>query len=340
MTSDPFDFQLGFKPSGERLRNEREERLANAAKQLPYNHAFLDDCLRSIMPNDLVVIGARTGVGKTELARSIATSNARAGRRVHYFALEAEANEIERRTKFTVLASLLYSAGVRTEPQFNYPDWYRGRFEADIGALDGEADRIIRERYATLHTYYRGPRFDHDDIRRLLLAYQDSTDLFVLDHLHYVDIADDNENRGLREVMSTLRNTALLVGLPVILVVHLRKRATGSKSLTPSMDDIHGSSDVAKICTHAIMLEPAFPSSGVEPRKGHSLTFFSVPKDRGDGAKHLIALCAFDWRSKSYTGSYTLGRDAGGKFEALGSSEVPYWAARHEPLVESFLEQA
>lgn len=338
--SDPFDFQLGFESSGSRLKNEREDRLKNAARQLPYNHAFLDDCLRSIMPNDLVVIGARTGVGKTELARSIATSNARNGKRVHYFALEAEQNEIERRTKFTVIASLLYSGGVRTSTQFNYPDWYRGRFESDIGALDGEADRIIRERYATLHTYYRGPKFDHDDIRRLILAEQDRTDLFVLDHLHYVDIDDDNENRGLREVMSTLRNTALLVGLPVILVVHLRKRATGSKSLTPSMDDIHGSSDVAKICTHAIMLEPAFPSSGVEPRKGHSLTFFSVPKDRGDGAKHLIALCPFNWRTKNYDETYTLGRDAGGKFEALGTSEVPYWAARHQPLVESFLEES
>lgn len=335
--SDPFDFQLGFQPSAARLRNEREDRLANAAKQLPYNHAFLDDCLRSIMPNDLIVIGAYTGVGKTELARSIAAANAAAGKRVHYFALEAEPNEIERRTKFGVLSSLLYRAGVKLSRPFNYPDWYRGNFEQEIGALDGEADRILRERYATLHTYYRGPRFDHDDIRRLILAHQDQTDLFVLDHLHYVDIDDDNENRGLREVMSTLRNTALLVGLPVILVVHLRKKQQTSKALVPSTDDIHGSSDVSKICTHTIMLAPALQSHGVEPRKGHSLTFFGVPKDRGDGAKHLIALCAFDWRTKSYTSSYTLGRDVGGKFEALGTSEVPYWATRHEPLVESFL---
>lgn len=338
--SDPFDFDLGFKPSSERIRNERDDRLANARRQLPFNHAFLDDCLRSIMPNDLVIVGARTGVGKTELARSIAATNARAGKRVHYFALEAEPNEIERRTKFAVLSTLLYSAAVKLDVPFNYPDWYRGRFESVIGALDGEADRVIKEQYATLYTYYRGPHFDHDDIRRLILAEQDRSDLIVLDHLHYVDIDDDNENRGLREIVVALRNTALLASLPVIMVVHLRKRTTGSKALTPSMDDIHGSSDVAKNCTHAIMLEHAPASSGVEPRKGHANTFISIPKDRGDGAKHLIALCPFDWRRKSYTDSYTLGRDVGGKFEPIGSAEAPYWATRHEPLVENFLEQA
>jgi hypothetical protein len=292
--ADPlgFDFGIGFQSSAERIVNEKEQRLTYARRQLPFNHAFLDDCLRSIMPHDLVVIGARTGVGKTELARSIATGNARSGKRVHYFALEAEPNEIERRTKYAVLSGLLYAGGVRLDTPFNYPDWYRGRFESAIGALDGEADRIIKQRYATLSTYYRGPRFDADDIKRLILAEQDHADLIVLDHLHYVDVDDDNENRGVREIVVTIRNTALLVGLPVIMVVHLRKKTTGSKALVPNMDDIHGSSDIGKNCTHAIMLEPAF--SQPSHRKGHSNTFMAVTKDRGDGAKHLIALCPFN----------------------------------------------
>lgn len=335
--ADPlaFDFGLGFRPASERIRDERAERLKNARRQLPFNHAFLDDCLRSVMPHDLIVLGARTGVGKTELARGIATSNARMGKRVHYFALEAEALEIERRTKFAVLAGLLHGSGIRLGVPFNYPDWYRGRFEHDLADLDAEADQVIRERYGTLATYYRGPKFDHEDIRRLLLAEQDNTDLIVLDHLHYVDVEDDNEHRGLREIMMTIRNTALLVGLPVILVVHLRKKERGSKALTPSMDDIHGSSDIAKVCTHAVMLEPAYTQPSHRP--GYSNTFFVVPKDRGGGASQLVALCPFDWRSKSYGANYTLGRDHNGKFEPLGTNEVPFWATRHEPLSEPMI---
>lgn len=335
--SDPlaFDFQIGFKSSALRIQGEKATRLENAKRQLPYNQSFLDDCLRSIMPHDLIIVGARTGVGKTELARSIATSNARAGRRVNYFALEAEEAEIERRTKYAVLASLIRSHQVQLDRPFNYPDWYRGRFEDAIGSLDGEADRIIRDKYASLSTYYRGPKFDHADIERLILAQQDQADLIVLDHLHYVDVDDDNENRGLKQVVTTVRNTALLVGLPVIMVVHLRKKPTGSKSLVPSMDDIHGSSDIGKNCTHAIMIEPAF--SQPSHRKGYANTFFSIPKDRGDGAKHLLALCPFDWRTKTYSDRYTLGREVKGEFEPLGTEEVPYWASNHEPLTEPFL---
>ena len=329
---DPFDFGIGFQSAAERVKQEREKRLINAKRQLPFGIAFLDDCLRSIMPNDLYVIGARTGVGKTELARSIAAHNARTGKRVHYFALEAEAMEIERRTKYGVLSNLIFKHGLQFSRPFNYPDWYRGVFDYDLGDLEQEADDYIVKNYHSLNTYYRGSRFTHEDVRRLILAEQDNTDLIVLDHLHYVDIDDDNENRGMRELMMAIRDTALLAGLPVILVVHLRKKPTGVKALVPGMDDIHGSSEIAKVCTHAIMLEPAFtvPSH----RKNVNNTLITIAKDRGDGSKHLIALCPFDWRKKSYEQGYTLGRDVKGSFEPLGTKEVPYWAKRHEPLSE------
>lgn len=330
--NDPlaFDFGIGFKSSAERVKDERPQRLANADRQLPFGNAFLDDCLRSIMPNDLIVIGARTGVGKTELARSIATHNASTGRRVHYFALEAEQNEIERRTKYGVLARLIFQHGIRLERPFNYPDWYRGRFESTLLDLEQEADAWIVEKYKTLYTYYRGARFTHEDIARLILAEQDRTDLIVLDHLHYVDNDDDNEHRGTKEIVQTIRNVALLASLPIILVVHLRKKPQGSKSIVPSMDDVHGSSEIGKVCTHTIMIEPAYgqPSH----RKNVNNTLITIPKDRGDGAKHLIALAGFDWRTKSYTANYTLGREVSGKFEPLGTAEVPFWAERHEPL--------
>lgn len=331
-TRDPlFDYGVNFKSSADRIQGEKKRRLEHAARQLPYNIAFLDDCLRSILPHDLVVIGARSGAGKTELARSIAASNARLGKRVHYFALEAEQDEMERRTKFSVLAGLIRQHHVAFDGQvFNYPDWYRGRFEAYLGDLDQIADEIIAEKYRNLNTYYRGAKFGLDDIRRLILAEQSRTDLIVLDHLHYVDNDDDNENRGIRDIVMMIRNTALDAGTPVILVVHLRKRATNSKALAPSLDDVHGSSEIAKVCTHVIMLEPAFslPSTN----RNHSNTFFTVPKDRGDGAKHLLALCPFDWRTKTYADYYTLGRDRKGDFDPLAHDEVPHWAARHEPL--------
>lgn len=334
--TDPlaFDYGIGFKSAAERVKGERDRRLALAARQMPFHHPFLDDCLRSIMPHDYIIVGARTGCGKTELARSIAASNAAAGKRVGYFALEAEADEIERRTKYGILSALIYEHGIRLGKPFAYSDWYRGAHDGALRELEDEADQLMAERYKTLLTYYRGQRFNHEDVRRLLLAQQDSIDLFVLDHLHYVDIDDDNENRGMKETVKAIRNSALLVGKPVIMVVHLRKRERASKALMPTPEDIHGSSDIAKECTHTIMLEPA--RSVPATSKYHANTFFTVVKDRGEGANYMLALCQFDRRTKSYAEHYTLGRDEGGKFEPLGTSEVPFWAERHEPLSDPY----
>lgn len=336
-----FDFGLNFKSSAERVRGERARRLANAARGMPYHHAFLDDYMRQINPHDLILIGARTGAGKTELARTIAASNAASGKRVHVFALEAEENEFEMRTKFTVLSDLVFRYRIDVPGGFNYPDWYCGRLESFVKDLDDEATDIISAYYGTLHTYYKGSRFSPEDMRKMFLAVQDQTDLIILDHLHYVDIDDENENRGFKQAVQTIRDIAIAIGRPVILVVHLRKADLHVKGLVPVMDDVHGSSDTGKISTNAVMLAPAthtqLSAAGYSPPKGIASTFFGISKYRVGGATNLVALCSFDWRRRAYADHYTLGREVKGKFEPLGTEDVPSWAHRHQPLAVPML---
>lgn len=330
-----FDFGLGFKTAAERIAGEKFERRELAARAIPYHVPYLDDCLRDILPHDLILLGAETGAGKTELARLISSRSAEAGRHVFYFALEAEDREIERRDKFAILCGLMRRDGVRLGGM-NYPDWYRGRCDAQIGDLDREADEIIAKRRKTLHTYYRGSRFGSDDIKRLFMGIQSQADLIILDHLHYVDIEDDNENRGFKATIKMIRDVALGIGKPVIVIAHLRKQDTRVKSIVPRMEDFHGSSDIGKIVTHAVLLAPARCVPSTDPDKSN--TFMSVPKDRMGGATGLVALCQFDRRFKSYDKTYTLGRANGDKFEPLGTSEVPGWAKSHvamsAPLAE------
>jgi replicative DNA helicase len=335
---DPLEFNFGldFKSSAERVKGEREHRLEQKKRALPYNNQFLDDRLRCILPHDLILIGARTGAGKTELARSIGASNAKKGRQVFYFALEAEPNEIERRTKYGILVSLVAKGAHHHLGDMNYPDWYRGEIEHICSSFNSEAERKLGEDYRTLHTYYRGVKFDHEDIRKLFLAIQSQADLIILDHLHYVDIEDENENRGFKRTVKMIRDTALGIGRPVILVAHIRK-ATGDnrRGLVPEMDDFHGSSDIGKIATRAIMLAPCRTIQSTDRHIAN--TFISIPKDRVDGEDGLIALCRFDRRQKIYEANYTLGRVSKGEFEPLGDNEVPRWAKHHQgqstPLV-------
>ena len=300
------------------------------ARIMPFYHSFLDDYLRGIMPNRLILIGAESGAGKTELARSICASNAANGKRVCYVALEAEPLEIERRTLFQIIGDLVLQRSIQIPGGLNYVDWYRGALEPYLREVNADALDTMNERYKTFSVYYRGSKFDHETVQRLFLAHQDTADLLALDHLHYVDIADDDENRGLKHLITVMRNLAISIGKPILLVAHLRKKDDKAARIVPSLADFHGSSDISKVATDAIMLAPAWsvPSS----RRGFANTFFSIPKAREAGATNLIALCPFDTRRRVYDSSYTLGRQLKGKFEPFGTHEVPAWAKHHEAM--------
>jgi nucleoside-triphosphatase THEP1 len=327
-----FDFGLNFKPAGDRIQGERAERLALAARELPFHVPFLDDIIGGIMPHDLVVIGAETGVGKTALVTGIAKASARAGRRVFYFALEAEDREIERRIKYEIIAEFCKARALPFTDAFNYPDWYRGKFEGAIGAMNIEVDALIARQFGGLRTFYKGSKFDHDMIRKQFQAVQEEADLIILDHLHYVDIEDEDENRGYKRTVKMIRDTALEMGKPVILVVHLRKKSDFARGLVPELDRVMGSSDIAKICTHAVMLAPC----RVLERQhwAEALTFVHVPKDRLRGATGFVAVCGFDLRFRTYGQSYALGRleDYGEHWTEIPFADRPGWATKCRPF--------
>lgn len=329
----PFDFGIGFKPFADRVKTERADRLTRAPNILSFGVKFLDVALGGIFANDLVLLGAALGRGKTELATLIAMANAKAGKRVHYLALEAEENEIERRIKYKLLVSLVAGSpmGYRQLHRFNPLDWYAGKLEDVAGPLDADMSRLLARDYATLKTFYRVREFTGTQMERLLLAIQDETDLVILDHLHYVDSEDKDENRGVKAIVKKLRDAALDIGKPVILVAHVRKSDRKAKQLIPTEEDFHGSSDVPKIATKAIMLAPARDQPQSAPWR--SPTYIHPVKCRVDGQRtRYPALVDFDARASQYVDDFALGRltPGGDKFELLKPGEYPAWSKLEE----------
>ena len=71
-SADPFAFGDGFQSLGERLLGERQERMDQRPHMLSFGVHFLDCSLKGILPTDLIILGAKTGHGKTALATLIA----------------------------------------------------------------------------------------------------------------------------------------------------------------------------------------------------------------------------------------------------------------------------
>jgi len=293
-----------------------------------FNVTFLDDFLRGILPRDLVVVGARTGAGKTQLAQIIAQTNAQAGKHVYVMALEAEPSEIERRTKFAVLAQHAHELRLPGRERLNYPDWYRGRCVDVVGPYEPDVDAWIASHLKTQHTLYRGRDFTMEHIEQQFRAIRDSADLIILDHLHYVDSDDPNENRAVKNIVKRIRDVSLAIGVPVIVVAHLRKKERGHKQLVPELDDFHGTSDITKIATAVVLLSRARDQEGAYPWIAN--TYVQVPKSRMGGECPFIAMCGYDLRRNAYEQHYSLGRLslAGNEVNFIEPDDYPLWA-RH-----------
>lgn len=316
-----------------RVAEERASRHYQADRALNYQLRFLDDCIRAILPHDLVLLGAPTGMGKTDMALAIAMATAMRERRVAYFALEAEPLELERRTKFSWLSREAFSRNLQRRGALNYTDWLLGRCDDIVGALDQEANQWMLSKLGGLRTFYRGQHFDAEDLQRAIETVHPYVDLIVVDHLHYVDATEDeDEHRSLGNTTKTVRDVSLRIGKPILLVAHLRKRDPRTRQLVPTLDDFHGSSNITKIATQVITIERA---SCIEaPKWFLSPTFMSVLKDRRAGVTGLVALTQFDRRSRQYSDEYTLGRlvKGGTEWEQIKPGDTPEWATGHRQM--------
>lgn len=325
------DLGVGFKSSAERIVGEYPRRIENAKRITTFGVQYLDEALGGIFPNDLIILGAKTGVGKTALSTIIAHANVKAGRRVHYFALEAEQDEIERRMKYNAIAELVYTTSLSKDfkARLNYLDWYTGKLDSFCGGdIDAEIERRIVRDYRNLHTYYKTGAFDADELSRLLLAIQDQTDLVLIDHLHYIDIADDaTETRGVRDIVKRIRDVSLNLGKPVIVVAHLRKTDKRTQALIPDIDDFHGSSDITKIATKCILIAPAFNEQADQPHLWP--TYIQAVKCRAEGSRAKYgAMVNFNARKSQYEPKYILGRfnSMATEFEEVKPDKLPHWA--------------
>lgn len=323
----------GFEESSKRVLEEHIEREEQAKRLLQYGVGYLDDALGGIIPNDLIVLGAKTGAGKTQLATSIALANAEAGNQVYYFALEAENNEIERRIAYGVISGVYYKT-VPKEKQIvlSYTDWRMCKLNHVLGDIEKTMRPVIEEKLKNLHTLYRtSGNFDLRALERHLMKIIHKARLIVIDHLHYVDTSEE-ENVEYKRVIKMVRDIVLRFGVPIIVIAHLRKtQGRGAPNLMPGIEDFHGTSDVPKVATTCIMLAPARDQEPPQPYLWP--TYVGVVKSRLDGSRtRFTGLTHFDQRTSKYLQVYKIGAFdwAGNQWDEKESGKVPPWAQHAE----------
>lgn len=294
---------------------------------------YLDDALKGFLPDDFVLIGAYSGVGKTQLCCNIAMANPT--KTIHMFALEASEFEIERRLKFNILKTMYYADSSRPElGHITYVEWLLGVYGDMLKVYERDAAIEFKARYKNLFIFYKENSFNVDDLIRHVCEIAHQTNGIIIDHAHYFDFGNEGENSALKEIAKTARTLALEKRKPIILAAHLRKRDRGNEELVPGLDEFHGSSDLSKIATRVITM-----SQGRFTQDKCYETFVRVAKDRHGGEViRYIGQEVFNPNTGAYErGRYRVGKagqKAGEDFRTVDSGDYPRWA-RSEPVQTS-----
>lgn len=290
----------------EEWRQEKVERHLRAAQLIKFKISYLDDALVGLMPNDLFLIGARTGAGKTELAATLALNFSAQGKEVGLYALEADKWEIQRRLKYRVLRQAYEEHFANMLGLFpRYAEWEAMGFDASWDSMEKQLEDKLHLDTLSTRIIYKEGRYSADDFVRDFEATSEQTDVVIIDHLHYFDMMGTSESEGLKAAVHSIRNSALRRGKPVVLLVHLRKsnRPTSEK-MTPALDDIHGHSDIAKVATGILLMSSVAP--GILPTPiGSYPTYFHIAKSRRAGeVVNYAGIVGFNAKRNEYVEQY------------------------------------
>jgi len=331
------------------FKEENVSRLnTNSNSLCTYGIRPLDEALFRIAKNELIVIGADSGVGKSELSLSIARHNAMNGKNVAVYYLEGGHLEAITRMKWKDIADRFYRDLERGHQnniykEIDFKKWLFNHGELDhLHAIEQEIYGDYTEKYKDNLFFY--PITDKFDVEKLtmslldfstlepdendngLLGYKYSLDLIVIDHLQYFSL--DKDETEIQEITKILRTVKMITDsyhIPVILISHLRKKHKDRG--IPGQEDFYGSSNIPKIATTAITIAPA-PNK--ENLAGNIYpTYLRIAKSRTGVKPNYAMLVNFDLNRREYESKYKIYRlDSYGNVSdnALKDEELPRWA--------------
>lgn len=292
---------------------------------------FLDDCLVGILKDDLVVIGADSGVGKSTLSLMIAKHNAKRGKRVGVFFLEGGSIEAMRRIKWQDICEYYYSEVKVKNVNMNYINWVMNKTPSVIN----EIECMLYEKYKDIYKnnlflYETKTGFGIEDLLSSLVLftteYKKKPDLLIIDHLQYFSLTEEEtEISAITKILREVKSITEYSKIPIILVSHLKKKYKGRG--LPDQEDFYGSSNIPKISSASIILTPNLEREGY-PSNIYP-TYIRVVKSRTGMKSSYVAEVDFNLETHSYENNYKLYYVTSDGFpfkEPIERKELPRWA--------------
>ena len=331
---------------------EEEERTSITENDIcTFGLKMLDDPLGGLLRHDMCVIGADSGIGKTELSINIALHNAERGKKVVLYSLEGGAKQAIARIKWNKMCRKYYEK-YKNGTTIDMRAWQMNRHEnsammsqieneclmdmnkemlTNLYIYDSETVPTLADFMQSLNCFIAEKDQETPetyDFKRLI-GEKHNVDLIIIDHLHYFSLTSSNEYQETSEIVKKIKDITNTYNIPVILISHLRKK--DKERGLPNQEDFHGTSNISKVASLAITIAPC--PIGEDHSLGVYPTWFRICKARTGRMSNLATQCNFNTRTNQYDQHYrvfTLAMD-NPKEELIGD-RMPRWAKQYENL--------
>lgn len=197
----------------------------------------IDDCLK-LEGGDVLVIGARPAVGKSAFAINIIEHIAKAGKKIGYFNLEMNDNQVYER--FLARESELELTRIRKATNF----------------LGTEQEQFVNANKALKKLNVVVSAGSKTDLDIRAECRHQNFDAIVIDYLQLVRSHKRCENRRVEvgEVSRSLKALAMELNVPVILLSQLSRNSEHTAEKEPTMADLRETGDIEQDASAIILL--------------------------------------------------------------------------------------
>lgn len=208
-----------------------------------YDVDWINNSLGAIFPTDLIVVGASSGCGKSEMVLNLAYHNALRGKKILYYQLEMDNAEIIHRRRIARMNQMLGTYYIENRDYYmnRMTEDQRKAFEIAVKEENAISDKIM---------IYNGDGLSLNKFLETFKEHGIHSDLVIVDHLHYFSMDSQNQSQEIGLIMREIKKLTRM-GVPIVLVSHLVKR---NEKNEPELNDLFGSSNIGKEASVCIML--------------------------------------------------------------------------------------
>lgn len=238
---------------------------------VPFGITAIDEATGGMRAGELIIIGARPGMGKTAVACHIAQSAARSGVGVGFFSMEMSASAITLR----ILTSLAFD---RHRNQFLNPAYEAARKgkltdsqKAELFALEGVVQKIPLRVHEGRGLTPGGIVLAAKRLANELASSGTPLGLIIVDHLQKVKPdrhLNGNKVGEMTEISDALQKMAGTLKVPVIALSQLNRQSEKRDDKKPELGDLRESGSIEQDADMVLLLyREAYYHSKKEPDK-------------------------------------------------------------------------